>query len=85
MMETSPHANVGIVTGEVYGIIVIDTTQKKACETFTKTYPESTATLQERNRKEASTFISSGLLDRDKAWSTALGAGWTFEATADIS
>ena len=71
--EKWPHANIGIVTGEVSGIVVIDCDSKNACESFAKTYPESTATLQVKTGKGKHFYFKWAPGIRNKAGSTVLG------------
>src|SRR6516165_10025674 len=41
-----PNANIGIVTGAISDIVVIDCDSKTAAKAFEKTYPEAKSTLQ---------------------------------------
>jgi putative DNA primase/helicase len=49
--KDSPRANVGIVTGKLSGIIVIDCDSNGACKRFVEAHPEARATLQVKTGK----------------------------------
>ena len=73
--EETPRANVGIVTGEVSGVIVIDCDSEEACKRFIRAYPEAERTLQSKTGNGKHFYFKwvSGI--RNKAGSTALGLG----------
>jgi putative DNA primase/helicase len=72
--ENHPRANVGIVTGKISGIIVIDCDSKEACERFVKDYPEAEETLQSRTGRGKHFYFEWAAGIRNKA-GTVLGRG----------
>ncbi len=72
--KESPRANVGIVTGKVSGIIVIDCDSDQASERFEKDYPEAAKTLQSRTGKGTHFYFKWATGIRNNA-GTVLGGG----------
>ena len=73
--EKTPRANVGIVTGGVSGIVVIDCDSTEACKRFIRDYPEAESTRQARTGKGKHFYFEWARGIRNKAGSTALGQG----------
>src|SRR5687768_12606753 len=71
----SPRANVGIVTGELSGIIVVDCDSKEAIKRFRGDYPEADKTLQSRTGKGRHFYFKWAAGIRNKAGNTPLGLG----------